>query len=77
MSIDICREIHADEIEVGDEVDFEDNEYAETAESIYGFATVNSVVEWYDDESYPWVTLHTSQGSFDMPAGTLVKLRVI
>ncbi len=76
MSIDLCREVAADEIDEGDELDLEDDEYGDNSQAMYGFATVLRKSEWYDEDSFPWVTLKTSQGEFDMPAGHLVKLKV-
>lgn len=78
MSIDLCREVFADVIDDGDELDFEDDEYADNENAMYGFAKVEHKTEWYDGETgHPWVTLYTSQGRFEMPAGHLVKLKVV
>lgn len=76
MSIDLCRDVAADEIDEGDLLDLEDNEYGDNPKAMYGFALVERKREWYDEDNFPWVTLYTDQGTFDMPAGHLVKLKV-
>ena len=77
MSIDLCREVVADEIEVDDEIDLDGDEYGDNSLAMSAFAVVKHRVEWYDADNYPWVTFRTTQGEFDMPAGHLVKLKVV
>jgi hypothetical protein len=75
--IDLVKEIAADEIDVDDELDLDGDEYGDNEQAISGYALVTKRTEWYDDENYPWVTVVTSQGEFDMPAGHLVKVKVV
>ncbi len=77
MSVDVVREIRAREVEVGDELDFDGDEYGDNELAIFGYASVSDVIEWYDNDNDPWVVLNTSQGEFEMPAGHLVKLRIV
>ncbi len=77
MSVDMVKEIRACEVEVSDELDFDGDEYGDNELAMYGYATVNDVIEYYDNDNYPWVVLNTSQGEFEMPAGHLVKLRIV
>lgn len=75
--IDLVKEISAREIEVDDELDLDGDEYGDNEKAINGYALVLAYAEWYDDDNDPWVTIETTQGSFDMPAGHLVKVKVI
>jgi hypothetical protein len=74
--VDLCKDRFAEYIEPGDELDFDDDEYADNENASYSFAVVSSVRQWYDAAKDPWITLVTSQGSFDMPAGHYVKIKV-
>ena len=75
--IDVVKEIRAVEVELGDELDFDGDEYGDNESAIFGYAVVEKAKEWYDEDNDPWVTLGTTQGEFDMPAGHLVKLRIV
>lgn len=78
MSIDTTKPVVAEEVETGDELDFDGDDYADNEMSIFGFAAVNNISHWWDGESgSPMVTLYTSQGDFEMPAGHFVKLKTV
>lgn len=77
MSVDVVKEIHAVQIEEGDELDFDGDEYGDNEQAIFGYALVTRRVEWYDEDHDLWITVVTSQGEFDMPAGHFVKLRIV
>jgi len=81
MSVDTCKPVYADNIEPDDEIDLDGDEYAEDldpAVAMSGYALVERKTEWYDAATgFPWVTLWTTQGNFEMPAGHLVKLKVV
>ncbi len=77
MSIDMVKPIYAEDVEVGDQLDFADDEYGWNDEADFGFAEVLSKKDWYAkelDELY--VTLITDQGTFDMPAAHRVKRKI-
>ncbi len=75
--VDTTKETYAEDIEAGDELDFDNDEYADNEQAMFSFALVLAKHEWYDPGTKdPWVSLETSQGVFDMPAGHLVKLKV-
>jgi hypothetical protein len=77
MSADICRKGLAEDLEIGDELDLDGDEYGDNENAIFGYATVKGMLWWhnYDTES-PWVTVNTTQGEFDMPAGHTVKIKI-
>jgi hypothetical protein len=76
--INLTRNTVAEEIEVDDEIDFDGDEYGDNEKAAAEYATVVAVTEWWDGETgYPWITLHTTQGSFEMPAGHNVRLKVV
>lgn len=78
MSVDLVKTIYAEDVNVGDELDFAEDEYCwnDLADSAY--ATISRRTEWYNGHTgEPWVTLITSQGDFEMPAAHQVKKRVI
>lgn len=75
--IDLVKEIAAREVEVDDELDLDGDEYGDNEKAASDYASVLKYAEWYDDDNYPWVTVATTQGNFDMPAGHLVRVKVI
>jgi hypothetical protein len=74
--ITLTRKVVAENIQEGDEVDLDGDEYGDNEKAPSAYALVDSVTEWYAD-GYPWVTLHTDQGSYEMPAGHIVRLKVV
>lgn len=77
MSIDLCKDLVAEDIDIDDEIDLDEDEYGDNPQAMSKFALVLQRKDWYDSENYPWVTLRTDQGSFDFPAGHLIKVKVI
>jgi len=77
MSINICKDVLAEDIEPDFELDLDGDEYGDNEFAIFGYAVVLRRTEWYDaNTGEPWVTLYTSQGDFEMPAGHAVKVKV-
>lgn len=74
--INLTRKSVAEEVQVDDEVDFDGDEYGDNEKAAAAYAVVENVSEWYSD-GYPWITLHTDQGSVDMPAGHIVRVKVV
>lgn len=78
MSIDTVRNVFAEDVEPSDELDFAEDEYGYNDLADFAYATVERRTEWYDGKTgEPWVTLHTDQGSYEMPAAHLVKKKVV
>lgn len=75
--ISTTKSIYAEEVDTHDQLDFDGDEYADNDQALYGYAVVERKTEWYDGQTgFPWVSLYTTQGIFDMPAGHLVKLKL-
>jgi len=78
VSIDLVKSIFAEDVDPSDELDFSDDEYCYNDLADFAFATVQRRTEWYDGATgEPWITLHTDQGSYEMPADHLVKKKII
>jgi hypothetical protein len=77
VSIDTTKTILAEDVEAGFELDLDGDEYGDNELAVYGYATVERRSDWWDGQSgEPMVTLYTTQGEFEMPAGHTVKIRV-
>lgn len=77
MSTDICKKVLAEDVNIGDELDFDGDEYGDNEFAVFGYAKVVGILWWHNyDEEEPWVTLNTTQGEFEMPAGHRVKVKV-
>lgn len=76
MSIDLCKEVYPSQIEQGDELDFDGDEYCDNESAVYDFAKVFDVRESVDSDGDLVVTLSTSQGTYDVPGNHLVKLKI-
>lgn len=78
MSIDMVTSVFAEFVEASDELDFADDEYGYNDLADFAYAKVERCTQWYDGiTGEPWVTLHTNQGSYEMPAEHKVKKRII
>lgn len=73
--IDVCKERYAEDIEIGDELDLDGDEYGDNENAMFGYALVNQRTDLYQDGE-PWVQLTTSQGMIQMPAGHMVKVKI-
>jgi hypothetical protein len=73
--ISTCRDKYAEDIEVGDQLDLDGDEYADNEQAIYCYAGVLQRTDFYENKE-PYVKLTTSQGEFTMPAGHVVKVKV-
>lgn len=73
--IDTCKDKYAEDIEVGDELDLDGDEYGDNERAIYSYAVVLQRSDSYENKE-PYVKLVTSQGEFTMPAGHFVKVKV-
>jgi hypothetical protein len=73
--ISTCRDKYAEDIEVGDQLDLDGDEYADNEQAIYSYAVVLQRSDFYQNKE-PYVKLTTSQGEFAMPAGHVVKVKV-
>lgn len=77
MSIDTVRRIVAEDVEEDDELDLYGDEYGDNENAIYNYALVTKVTPCWDGQSgEPLITLTTSQGVFDFPAGHYLKVKV-
>jgi hypothetical protein len=77
MSIDTCRKILAEDIEVDDELDLDGDEYGDNADAVTSYAVVDRIRDKSDAvNSDPWLTFYTSQGTFDCPAGHYLRVKV-
>lgn len=77
MSVDTCKRIYAEDIEVGDQLDFSMDEYGYNDAAEAAYASVERKTDWWAGETgEPWVTLYTDQGRFDMPADHHVMRKV-
>lgn len=74
--IDTCSTRYAEDIEIGDELDLDGDEYGDNENAVFGYATVSVRTDFYSSKE-PWVRLVTSQGIFDMPAGHTVRVKVV
>lgn len=74
--IGTCKDHYAEDIEVGNELDLDGDEYGDNEDAIYGYAVVENRKDVYVSGD-PWVILTTSQGVFHMPAGHLVKVKIV
>ncbi len=74
MSVDTCKERYAEDIEIGDELDLDGDEYGDNESAIYGYALVMHRKDFYSAGD-PWVVLNTSQGVFEFPAGHVLKVK--
>jgi hypothetical protein len=73
--LNTCKTIYAEDIEVDDELDLDGDEYGDNEYAIFNFAKVATKLDTYK-HGEPWIILGTSQGSFEMPAGHTVKVKV-
>jgi hypothetical protein len=77
MSVDICVDRHAYEINPGDEIDLANDEYGENEAAYEHYAVVLKVSDdWPDDDGDLWVTIKTDQGTFNFPSYHYIKLKV-
>jgi hypothetical protein len=75
--IDLTKTAYAEDIEPDDELDFSQDELCYTDAADQNYATVERKTDWWDGSTgEPWCTLHTNQGSFDVPADHRVRMRV-
>lgn len=77
MSIDTTRNVRAIRIEVGDQLDLDGDEYGDNEMAIFTFAEVSEVTDYRDEDGDLWVTLNTSQGEYNFPAGHWIKRKVM
>lgn len=70
------KPVYVEDIEDGDELDLDGDEYGDNEYAMFGYAKVENKLDFYRDGD-PWVVVSTSQGSFEMPAGHQVKVKVI
>jgi hypothetical protein len=73
--VDSIKRRYAEDIEVGDELDLDGDEYGDNEDAIFGYAVVNCRTDSYVGRD-PWVELETSQGIFRTPAGHKLKVKV-
>lgn len=73
--IDTTKERYAEDIEVGDELDLDGDEYGDNENAMFGYAEVHRRKDSYIGGD-PCVLLITSQGTFTVPAGHLMKVKV-
>lgn len=77
MSVDTCRSTFAEDIEVGDLLDFSMDELCYNDYAECNYAEVKNKTDWWDAASgEPWCTLYTDQGVFEVPADHKVMLKV-
>lgn len=77
MSIDTVKRVMAEDIEEDDEIDLDGDEYGDNEDAAYNYATVSRITHCWDGVTGdPLVTLHTSQGTFDFPAGHYLKVKI-
>ena len=74
--IDTTKERYAEDVEDGDELDLDGDEYGDNEKAMFGYAKVLRRKDSYLDGD-PCVLLTTSQGTFTVPAGHLMKVRVV
>ncbi len=73
--IDTVVSVMAEYVEIGNELDLDGDEYCDNEYAIYEYAKVLDIHDWYRYGD-PWITLTTSQGKFDIPAGHTFKVRM-
>lgn len=76
MSVDLRVSVNAVELEIGDEVDLENDELCHNEEAMYAHALIFDIKEWYDSDEQLCLTIATSQGIYDVPAYHVMWLRV-
>lgn len=73
--IDTTKSRYAEDVEVGDELDLDGDEYGDNEKAVYGYALVHRRKDSYISGE-PCVLLITSQGTFTVPAGHKMKVKV-
>jgi hypothetical protein len=73
--IDTCRPRYAEDVNVQDKLDLDGDEYCDNDKAIYDYATVINRTDYYS-QGKSWVSLITSQGVFEVPAGHKLKVKV-
>lgn len=77
MSTDLCKNTWAEDIEIGDELNLDGDEYGDNEQAIFGYAVVERKTEWWDGSTgFPWITLTTSQGEFEVPSSHVFKVKI-
>ncbi len=74
--VDLCKSRYAEDVEVGDELDLDGDEYGDNEFAAIQYASVLSYNHIYKQND-PWVLINTSQGEFLFPAGHMLKVKVI
>lgn len=70
------KNVYVEELEVGNELDLDGDEYGDNEFAIFNYAKVLDLDDVYIDGD-PWVYVRTSQGSFQMPSGHKVKVKTV
>jgi hypothetical protein len=70
-----CKERYAEDVQVGDALDLDGDEYGDNENAVFDYAVVTDMQDFYKNRE-PWITFVTSQITFSAPAGHLVKVRV-
>lgn len=73
----MCKSVYAEDVEAGDELDFSMDDFCYNDLADQSYALLERKTDWWSGENgEPWVTLHTDQGTFDMPADHKVMRKV-
>lgn len=73
--IDTCKHVYAEDVEVGDELDLDGDEYGDNELAMFSFAKVDNKQDVYRNGD-PWVVITTPQGRFEAPAGHRMKVKI-
>ena len=70
-----CKTIFAEDLEVGDEIDADGDEYCDNEFAIFNYAKVLMRTDIYR-HGEPWLLLRTNQGAFEVPGSHEIKVKV-
>lgn len=73
--IDTTKKRYAEDLDIGDELDLDGDEYGDNENATFGYAQLLRRKDSYIDGE-PCVLLITSQGTFTVPAGHQMKVKV-